>query len=94
MLALLAVVLFLGAAGSVLVPLDGPQIGTLFPLLVGIVYLQLGIWSGGWRIAAVGLVVMAAALFAYHGPREHFDLLMACAGGGALIAGGLWMRRL
>lgn len=89
-----AAVIFLAGLFSIFSPLSGQQIGTVFPAIVGGAYLQLGIWTGGLRIALVGLLVMAAALYAYHGAREVFDLLMAIAGGGGLILGGLWLRRL
>jgi len=87
-------VIFIAGLFSVFMPVSGQQIGTVIPLIVGVAYLQLGIWTRGMRIALIGLVVTAAALYAYHGAREIFDLLMAIAGGGGLILGGLWLRRL
>lgn len=89
-----AAVISVAGLFSVFMPVSGQQIGTVIPLIAGAAYLQLGIWTGGRRIALVGLVVTAAALYAYHGSRELFDLLMAIFGGGALILGGLWLRRL
>jgi len=86
--------IFIAGLFSVFMPVSGQQIGTVIPLIVGVAYLQLGIWTRGMRIALIGLVVTAAALYAYHGAREIFDLLMAITGGGGLILGGLWLRRL
>jgi len=89
-----AVAVFITALFTVLPPQTGNQIGTFFPLLVALAYGLIAIWSGGLRIGLVGILVGAASLYAFHFEPARFDLLMAIIGGGGLILGGLWLRRL
>jgi len=85
---------FVFALFTVLPPQSGNQVGTFFPLLVSLAYVILAIWTGGVRIGLVGLLLGGASLYAYHFQPGHFDILMAVIGGGGLLLGGLWLRRL
>ena len=61
-------------------------------LAVGAAYMVMGV-SLGWRLSAVGLALMVAVMAGWIYAREQFFLWMAFAGGGGLILGGLWMRK-
>jgi hypothetical protein len=61
-------------------------------LAIGAGYMVMGI-SLGWRMTAVGVALMVAVIAGWIYAREQFFLWMALAGGGGLVLGGLWMRR-
>jgi hypothetical protein len=61
-------------------------------LAIGAGYMVMGV-SMGWRMTAVGLAQMVAVIAGWIYAREQFFLWMALAGGGGLIVGGLWLRR-
>ena len=61
-------------------------------MAIGAAYMVMGI-SMGWRLSIVGFVLMAAVLVGWIYAREQFFLWMAFAGGGGLVLGGLWLRR-
>ncbi|GAK32193.1 hypothetical protein JCM17846_03220 [Iodidimonas nitroreducens] len=77
---------------ALLPPLDPRQMGSLFPLIVAAIYAITGIWSGKSRLAFVGVAVALLVILAAFILPAHFNLIMAVAGGGALVLGGLWMR--
>jgi hypothetical protein len=89
----LAAFLFIEALLAILPPKSSLQVDALFPLLVALAYAMLGIWTGGTRIAWLGLVLAALTVGAYFWLPQYFLLWMAAIGGGALILGGVWMRR-
>jgi hypothetical protein len=60
-------------------------------LAVGCVYVALGA-SQGFRLSAVGLGMVALTLGGWFFARDQFMLWMAVAGGGGLVASGLWLR--
>jgi hypothetical protein len=68
------------------------QINAFISLFWTFAYMVAGIWIG-WRLAAIGLVASAAILFAYVALEQHYFLVAGLAGGGSLILGGLWLRR-
>ncbi len=74
-------------------PVTGPQAAAFPALLVGIVYFGIGLW-GQTRMAITGAAVYASTLGGYYLLAPYFLLWMAFVGGGALIASGLWLRRL
>lgn len=77
---------------SIFAPVDGMQIGSLFPLVIGWSYVIIGIWMG-WRFALAGLAIVALTLFGFfHLPPQEFLLWMAFLGGAILIGTGLWLR--
>jgi hypothetical protein len=65
----------------------------VFPALVlGLVYVVLGAWKMrrmAWIGAAVFLLAMAGFLFL----RPWLPFWLAAVGGGGLVAGGLWLRK-
>jgi hypothetical protein len=93
-LTILAVFAFIAAVFAVLPPPTPVQVGAFVPLVVALWYGLSGIWTGAPRIAWLGLALGAITLGAYFWQAAAFDLWMATAGGGALILGGVWMRRI
>lgn len=84
---------FFVALFSLLPPLDSRQVGALFPLVVSALYGGFGIWTCRAKFGLTGAAVGGVALGAYFLAPGWFDPLMAIVGGGALLLGGLWMRR-
>jgi hypothetical protein len=91
---LLAVFLFIEALVAVFPPKSGAQMSAFFPILVAFWYAILGIWTHTTRIALLGLALGALTLGAYFWLPQYFLLWMAGVGGGALVLGGLWLRRI
>ena len=73
-------------------PLNPRQQDAFISLFFASAYAIGGVW-GGWRLIAIGAATAAAVLFGYLMPAQHFFLWMGLVGGGALIAGGLWLRK-
>lgn len=92
-LCFLVAVAFLMAAIAVLPPADGRQQDTFFSMFWTFLYMAIGVWTG-WRLFAIGLAATLLILLGYYGVQSHYFLYMGCVSGGALIAGGLWLRRL
>jgi hypothetical protein len=84
-----------GASAAVIAPaLSFVQYSALGCLAVGAIYLAMGAGAGaGLRLSAVGAAIMAATLVGWFFARDQFFLWMAVAGGGGLILGGLWLRK-
>ena len=83
---------FVTAALTVVAPVTGVQVLMLITLLVAAIYMTAGVWFGA-RYAVVGAALGALALGLFHLAPAHVSLLVPFLGGGALILGGLWMRR-
>lgn len=90
---LLAVFLFIEALVAILPPKSNAQIDALFPLLIALWYAILGVWTRGTRIALLGVALGALTIGGYFWLPQYFLLWMAGVGGGALILGGFWLRR-
>jgi hypothetical protein len=80
------------AAQAVLPQLTPLQCSAWISLFFAFVYMWMGIWVG-WRIFGVGLALAALILFGYFGLTSHYFLWLGLVSGGALIAGGLWLRQ-
>jgi uncharacterized membrane protein YsdA (DUF1294 family) len=90
---LLAIAIFIGALFSVMQPVSKMQVGAFFPLLVGLFYAIIGIWTRGMRMLVAGGAITALTLVGFFALPEYFLLWMAIVGGGGLILGGLWLSR-
>lgn len=82
---------FLICLGLVIDPATRAQTNALISMFFAFIYIGVGIWLG-WRLFVIGLATAIAILTGYYLFREQYDLWMAFVGGGALIAGGLWLR--
>jgi hypothetical protein len=81
------------ATFAVLGPLTTRQGNAFVSLFWAFAYMVIGAWVG-WRLFAIGAVTAAAVLFGYLAVEQHYYLWMAACGGGALVAGGLWLRKI
>ena len=77
---------------AVTAPLNARQVDAFISLFFAFAYAIGGVW-GGWRLIAIGAVTAAAILFGYFELHQHFYLWMGVVGGGALLGGGLWLRK-
>jgi hypothetical protein len=87
----LAMCSFFPAMFTVLRPLTVRQENAFVSLCWAFLYMIAGTWIG-WRLFAIGAIAAAATTFGYVAIDQHYYLWMALCGGGALIAGGLWLR--
>lgn len=88
----LALFLFIAAWLAIVPPKSGAQIGALIPILVALIYTVVGVWTRGARIVLLGVALGALTVGGYFWLPQYFLLWMAGVGGGALIAGGFWLR--
>ncbi|MBI1328930.1 MAG: hypothetical protein GC166_03390 [Alphaproteobacteria bacterium] len=84
-------IVFFTALFAIMAPVDGRQMGAIFPLFIGTSYVVLGIWIG-MRFVLAGLLIAALTLIGFYYVDQHFALWMAVLGGGTLTATGLWLR--
>jgi hypothetical protein len=92
---LLGITLWVAFPGVLLIaaPLSPRQSNALISLLWALIYMTAGAFMGT-RLFVIGAVTAAAILFGYFFIDAHYFLWMGCVGGGALLAGGLWLRKI
>ena len=73
-------------------PLSFAQANAVACLAVGAVYIGMGA-TAGLRLSAVGAAVMVATVAGWILAPAYFFAWIAVAGGGALILGGFWFRK-
>jgi hypothetical protein len=92
-LALIATIaLFLFGAIAILQPQTPAQSAALPAMIVGFMYMQMGIWAGS-RFLIVGAAVMLAAIGGYFLLQDFYLVCLGVVGGGAMILTGLWLRK-
>jgi bacteriorhodopsin len=84
--------LFIAAALVVVSPVSPRQIGAFIPLVVAAGYSLMGLWLGV-RFIAMGIALTVLTLGGFFLLPAQFPLWMAAVGGGALVLGGIWLRR-
>jgi hypothetical protein len=89
----LAVFLFIAALFAVMPPRTDAQVSAFYPILVALFYCLVGIWTDGRRMIVAGTAIAVLTLGGYFYLAQIFTLWMAIVGGGALILGGIWLRR-
>ena len=89
----IAIFCFFPAMFAVLRPLTARQDNAFISLCWAFLYMFVGAWFG-WRLFAIGAIAVAATTVGYLAVEQHYYLWMACCGGGSLIAGGLWLRKI
>lgn len=87
-----AICIFFVTLYALIGPVTGPQAAALPAFVVGLVYFGIGIWTKP-RLAVTGAVIYLLTLGGYFLLAPYFLLWMALVGGGGLILGGLWMRK-
>jgi len=85
---------FVSALFAIIPPTRSAQIGAFFPLLVAFAYTLMGIWRNMPRIGIVGISIGVLTLIGYFYLQQYYLFWFALVGGGALILGGLWLRRI
>lgn len=87
-----ALAAFIGLTLTVFAPVTGVEIQTFIVLLVAAVYAIAGCWFG-LRYAVMGAALAGLAIAAFAFAPADLAYIVPVLGGGALILGGLWMRR-
>jgi hypothetical protein len=77
----------------VLPPLTGRETGAFISLFWTLAYMAAGAWVGT-RLFTTGFVGTIGIVLSYLYAGPYYALALAIMGGGTLIAGGLWMRKL
>ncbi|HEY2710283.1 MAG TPA: hypothetical protein VGI95_19755 [Caulobacteraceae bacterium] len=72
---------------------SGREVHSVFGLLFGFIYIVMGIWTG-WRLVALGAALIALTLIGFYEIGHWYPLFMGLVSGGALLLGGLWLRRI
>lgn len=83
---------FIAMTLMVFSPVSASQVQMLITLLVATAYMIAGCWHGT-RFAIVGAVLATLAIGFFHLTPDHLPTIVPFLGGGALVFGGLWMRR-
>ena len=83
---------FITATLTLFAPVSNVEVQTFITVLIAAIYAVAGCWFG-LRYAAVGAALAALALGSFLFAPAHLTLIVPFLGGGALILGGLWMRR-
>ena len=86
------VLLFFIGLLTIVWPVDSRQFNALISLFWACAYMAGGIWIG-MRLFWIGAITTVAILVGYFALEQYYALWMGLAGGGSLIAGGLWLRR-
>jgi hypothetical protein len=77
---------------TMLWPLTPRQLEAFWPNVFMLGFVIAGLWLGRFFVLC-GALVTALSLVGYVWAGDWFPLWMAATGGGGLIAGGLWLRR-
>jgi len=89
----LAIGLFIGATYFVFQPVT-PLPYLVFPALItALIYVLLGALLGLPRYTAIGAVMFLITMIGFIYAKPWLPFWIAAAGGGGLILGGLWMRK-
>ena len=78
---------------TILWPVSPRQLNAFWPNIFMLGFALTGLWLGR-AFLLLGLSVTALTLIGYFWSGAWFSLWMAVVGGGGLIAGGLWLRRM
>lgn len=89
----LAIGLFIGAVYYVFAPVS-PLPYLVFPALItALIYVLLGGLMGLPRYTAIGAIMFLVTMAGFIWAKPFLPFWIAAAGGGGLILGGLWMRK-
>jgi hypothetical protein len=84
---------FIASLFFVLPPMGGRSQHSLFALLFGFIYLGMGLWMG-WRLSALGAALVALTFIGFYAVGHWYLAFMGLVSGGALVLGGLWLRKI
>jgi hypothetical protein len=89
----LAIGLFMGSVYFVFQPAT-PLPYLVFPALItALIYVLLGALLGLPRYVAIGAIMFLVTMIGFIYAKPYLPFWIAIAGGGGLVLGGLWMRR-
>ena len=83
---------FLTMTFTIFAPVSGVEIQAFITILIASIYMVFGFWTG-YRLSVIGAVLAILVVSALFYTPTQFPLMVSILGGGALILGGLWMRR-
>lgn len=89
----LVLMVFWAGVYAVMQPHTSNQYCAFPAILMGAIYAAVGVWAALPRYFWLGIGVSALTLAGYFLLAPWFALWMAAVGGGGLILGGLWMRK-
>lgn len=89
----LAIFLFIYAIYRILPPKSTVQGAALFPLVIALLYVFLGMSTHAARITLLGFVLGALTVGGFFWLPQYFLLWVAGVGGRTLILAGSWLRR-
>ena len=89
-----ALFVFFASIFWILRPTAPEQVAAVVALTFAALYALAGAASGSGRFVATGAVLAVVTLGGYVLLHDYFFVWMALAGGGALVAGGLWLKRI
>ncbi|HEY4943783.1 MAG TPA: hypothetical protein VII56_20310 [Rhizomicrobium sp.] len=90
-LSVIAIVVF-GGIWITLTHMGWREQVTFWPTLLSFILFLIGLWIGR-AMALAALAIFAVSLTGYFVAGDYLHLWMAAATGGAMIAGGVWLRR-
>ncbi len=91
-LAMLSITAFLICVGAVIGPIQPDGYMVLPALILGFAYTLVG-FATLPRLAWIGAAIFVCSMVGYWFARPALPYWVAIAGGGGLIAGGFWLRR-
>jgi hypothetical protein len=89
----LLVMAFVAALFFVVPVTSGREVHSIFGLVFGFIYVGLGLWTG-WRLLALGAALVVATFVGFYEIGVWYSLYMGLVSGGALLLGGLWLRKI
>lgn len=89
----ISVTAFFPAMFMVLGPMSAMQVNAFISLFWALAYMAAGAFLG-LRLFLTGVATLLAVLLGVLVMPQHYFLWMAFAGGGSLVLGGLWLRKL
>ncbi len=72
---------------------SGREVHSIFGIVFGFIYVGMGLWTG-WRLLALGAALVAATFVGFYEVTTWYGLYMGLVSGGALLLGGLWLRKI
>jgi hypothetical protein len=89
----LAIGAFMGSVYFVFQPATPPPYLVFPALITALIYVLLGLLLGLPRYVAIGAIMFLVTMGGFIYAKPWLPFWIAAAGGGGLILGGLWMRR-
>lgn len=84
--------LFVTGTFVIFAPIDGIKVHSFIGLAMGVVYAAMGLWMGR-RMLIMGFAIIALTALGHFFIHEHYVTYMGVVGGGGMMLGALWLRR-